>query len=83
MQGNYFETLKSLVESEEQKQKLHIQNEIQSERLRIVVSKGEYYDQTLMEKNTVSTSVIAKELGMSAVTLNRKLKEMGIQYKVG
>ena len=42
------------------------------------------YDRTTaMAKNTVSTTVIAKELGMSAVTLNRKLKEMGIQYKVG
>ena len=45
--------------------------------------KADYYDRTLMAKNTVSTTVIAKELGMSAVTLNRKLKEMGIQYKVG
>lgn len=45
--------------------------------------KAEYYDRTLMAKNTVSTTVIAKELGMSAVTLNKKLKEMGIQYKVG
>ena len=81
--GNYLEALKSLVESEEQKQQLLIQNEIQAERLKIVAPKAEYYDRTLMAKNTVSTTVIAKELGMSAVTLNKKLKEMGIQYKVG
>lgn len=81
--GNYLEALKSLVESEEQKQQLQIQNEIQSERLKIVAPKADYYDRTLMAKNTVSTTVIAKELGMSAVTFNKKLKEMGIQYKVG
>jgi phage regulator Rha-like protein len=81
--GNYLEALKSLVESEEQKQQLLIQNEIQAERLKIVAPKADYYDRTLMAKNTVSTTVIAKELGMSAITLNKKLKEMGIQYKVG
>lgn len=81
--GNYLEALKSLVESEEQKQQLQIQNEIQSQHLRIIAPKAEYYDRTLMAKNTVSTTVIAKELGMSAVALNKKLKEMGIQYKVG
>lgn len=81
--GNYLEALKSLVESEEQKQQLQIQNEIQSERLKVIAPKAEYYDRTLMAKNTISTTVIAKELGMSAVTLNKKLKEMGIQYKVG
>lgn len=81
--GNYLEALKSLVESEEQKQQLLIQNEIQSERLKIAAPKVEYFDRTLMAKNTISTTVIAKELGMSAVTLNKKLKEMGIQYKVG
>lgn len=81
--GNYLEALKSLVESEEQKQQLQIQNEIQSERLKVIAPKAECYDRTLMAKNTISTTVIAKELGMSAVTLNKKLKEMGIQYKVG
>lgn len=81
--GNYLEALKSLVVSEEEKQQLQIQNEIQSERLKIAAPKVEYFDRTLMAKNTVSTSVIAKELGMSAVTLNKKLKEMGVQYKVG
>lgn len=81
--GNYLEALRSLVESEEQKQQLQIQNEIQLERLKIAAPKVEYFDRTLMAKNTISTTVIAKELGMSAVTLNKKLKEMGIQYKVG
>ena len=81
--GNYLEALKFLVVSEEEKQQLLIQNEIQSEQLKIVVPKAEYFDRTLMAKNTVSTTVIAKELGMSAITLNKKLKEMGIQYKVG
>ena len=30
---------------------------------------------------TICTTVIAKEIGMSAVTLNKKLQELGVQYK--
>jgi anti-repressor protein len=30
---------------------------------------------------TICTTIIAKEIGMSAVTLNKKLQELGVQYK--
>ena len=30
---------------------------------------------------TICTTVIAKEIGLSAVTLNKKLQELGVQYK--
>lgn len=42
---------------------------------------AEYTRQTLTSKSTWTTNVIAKEFGMSAVTLNRHLQRLGIQYK--
>jgi prophage antirepressor-like protein len=44
----------------------------------------EYYTKVLNAEDTVSTNIIAKELGMSAVTLNKLLhEEYGIIYKQG
>lgn len=45
--------------------------------------KLEYHDNVLQSDSCVSTTVIAKELGMSAIELNKKLHNNGIQYKVG
>lgn len=42
-----------------------------------------YYQLVLNCKDLVSTSVIAKDYGMSAQQLNRKLNELGVQYKQG
>lgn len=43
--------------------------------------KADFCQQVLDANDCVTTSVIAKDLGMSAVTLNQLLHEMGIQYK--
>lgn len=43
--------------------------------------KVSYYDETLQSVNTVTTTQIAKELGMDAPKLNRKLKDAGILFK--
>ncbi|MNW46721.1 Phage antirepressor protein KilAC domain protein [compost metagenome] len=45
--------------------------------------KATYYDMVLQNKSLLSVSKIAKDYGMSAVTLNRKLNELGVQYKQG
>lgn len=42
---------------------------------------AEYTQQILKSENTWNTNVIAKEFGMSAVTLNKHLQQLGIQYK--
>lgn len=42
-----------------------------------------YYDEVLQSESTYNTNQIAKELGLSAVTLNRKLRDLKIQYKQG
>lgn len=43
--------------------------------------KVEYYDDVLNSTSTYTATQIAKEFGWGAETLNRKLKEKGVQYK--
>lgn len=58
--------------------------EVQQEQLKIQAPAVEYYHKVLAASDTVNTNIIAKELGMSAVTLNKLLfKEYGIIYKQG
>lgn len=45
--------------------------------------KASYYDLVLQSRGLISISLIAKDYGMSAVTFNRKLHELGIQYRQG
>lgn len=49
----------------------------------IPTPKVEYFDQVLQSDALIPTNVIAKELGMSAITLNAKLNKLGILYKSG
>lgn len=57
------------------------QIELQKAELQLQAPKAKYYDEVLDSKSTYVANQIAKELGTIAVTLNRKLKEMGVQYK--
>lgn len=45
--------------------------------------KAIYHDSVLQSKSLLSTTKIAKDLGIGAPTLNKKLHELGIQYKKG
>lgn len=45
--------------------------------------KVEYYDTVLQSQTLIPTTSIAKELGMSATTLNKLLHESGVQYRMG
>lgn len=45
--------------------------------------KASYYDMVLQNKSLLSASKIAKDYGMSAIGLNRKLHEQGVQFKQG
>lgn len=55
----------------------------QSEELKKQAPKVDYYDMVLQSCSTYSANHIAKELGMSAVTLNKRLYEKKVQYKQG
>jgi phage antirepressor YoqD-like protein len=56
------------------------QLELQQKQLKEAAPKVEYHDEVLQSVSLIATNVIAKELGMSAVTLNRKLHEKGVIY---
>ncbi|ARK10107.1 phage antirepressor KilAC domain-containing protein [Fibrella sp. ES10-3-2-2] len=64
-----------VIQSEEEKERLEQQ-------LAIAQPKVDYVDQVLDTAECVVTTVIASELGHSAVKFNRLLKERGIQWKV-
>jgi anti-repressor protein len=45
--------------------------------------KASYYDMVLQNKSLLSVSKIAKDYGMSARTMNKKLHDLGVQFKQG
>ena len=54
---------------------------LQDQQLRIQAPKVEYHDKVLASQSTYNTTQIAKKLGWGAVTLNKKLQDLGVQYK--
>lgn len=60
---------------------LEYKSELQAQELKKQAPKVEYYNHVLNAENTYNINLIAKELGMSARTLNKILAEKKIQYK--
>lgn len=54
--------------------------EAQTTELKKQAPKVAYVDNVLQSVNTYNTNLIAKELGMSAETLNKKLQEIGVIF---
>ncbi len=78
---NAIRLLQRLKEERAEKERFATQARLQQEQLKIAAPKVQYFDQVLMSQSTYSTNQIAKELGMSAVSLNRKLQELRVQYR--
>ena len=59
------------------------QEVIEQQQAKIAIDKPkvDFYDSVLHSDSTFTTTQIAKELGMSAAALNKRLHEMKIQYK--
>jgi len=55
----------------------------QTKLLEIAAPKAEYFDKVLSTTNGFTTTEIASELSMSAIKLNRQLKTMNVQRKIG
>ena len=55
----------------------------QNTQLTIAAPKLEYHDKVLASDNGLLTTEIASELGMSAIALNRLLRDLKVQRKVG
>lgn len=55
--------------------------ELQDTEIKKAAPKVNYYDNHLQSVNTQTTTQVAKQIGMEAPKLNKKLKELGILYK--
>lgn len=82
------QTLQKLKQEKEEKQKIEKEKnqleeiaKTQQNELKTAAPKVEYYDDVLQSNSTYTTNQIAKELGMSAIELNRQLHHLKIQYK--
>ena len=63
-------------------ERLEEENAAQAQQIAESQPKITYYDQVLMCRDAVPTSIIAKDYGWSAKRLNKFLEEKGIQYKL-
>ena len=77
--------MKALAEENEAQKRINKQLEVdtqmKAEEIKKLTPDADYARQTLTAVNTWNTNIIAKEMGMSAVTLNQHLQRLGIQYK--
>lgn len=65
-----------VLDAEFEKERLQAENEKLSK-------KAEYTDKVLLSESEITTTIIAKELGMSATALNRLLNQMNVLYRHG
>ena len=72
------ERLKQLEAQTEQQQ---VTIEIQTEEIKKAAPKVSYYDNHLQSVNTQTSTQAAKQIGMDAEKLHKKLKEIGIIYR--
>lgn len=70
----------AFIEIQNMNEELKQVNEIANTTIMIQAPKVEFYDKVMSSTSTYNTNLIAKELGISAITLNQRLKELGVQY---
>ncbi|GGH83662.1 anti-repressor protein [Pullulanibacillus pueri] len=64
-------------------EKLQTSNLLLKQQVNELQPKASYYDLVLQNKSLLSVSKIAKDFGMSARSLNKKLHDLGVQFKQG
>lgn len=72
---------RALEYADAQIQKLTTSNLLLEQRVNELQPKATYYDLILQNKSLISISVIAKDYGMGAQTMNKLLHKLGVQYK--
>lgn len=76
--------LNTKIENLKQKNRqLELDNEKQSQLIGELRPKADYTDKILQSKGTVTINAIANDYGLTAIAMNKKLHELGIQYKQG
>ncbi len=71
------------IEEQKEKQQIQTRSLMLEQRVNELQPKATYYDLILQNKSLISISVIAKDYGMGAQTMNKKLHNLGVQYKQG
>ena len=74
------EALQLALEQEEKLEALQLDNSIKTQQIAELQPKATYYDLILQCKDLLSVTEIAKDYGMSAKGMNKKLHELGVQY---
>lgn len=67
----------------EKNRQLEIDNEKQNQLIGELKPKADYTDKILSSKGTVTINAIANDYGLTAIAMNKKLKQLGVQYKQG
>lgn len=74
------EALQLALEQEEKLEALQLDNSIKTQQIAELTPKATYYDLILQCRDLLSMTEIAKDYGMSAKGMNKKLHELGVQY---
>ena len=74
------EALQLALEQEEKLEALQLDNSIKTQQIAELQPKATYYDLILQCRDLLSVTEIAKDYGMSAKGMNKKLHELGVQY---
>ncbi|WEG14116.1 phage antirepressor KilAC domain-containing protein [Pullulanibacillus sp. KACC 23026] len=77
------EALRLAADLAEKNEFLRLQNAQKEQVINELQPKATYYDLVLQNKSLLSMSKIAKDFGLSAVSLNKMLHQLGVQYKQG
>ena len=80
---SFKEALKLAYEQQEEIEALQIESKIKDQQILELKPKASYYDLVLQCKGLLSITIIAKDYGESGQWLNKKLHELGVQYKQG
>lgn len=73
--------LLALKEEREKRKALEVENRVKDQQIAELQPKASYYDLVLQCKDLLSVTEIAKDYGMSAKGMNKKLHELGIQFR--
>lgn len=77
----FADALRLAAEQQERIEKLALDNKVKDQQILELQPKASYYDLILQCKDLLSMTVIAKDYGKSAEWLNKKLHELGVQFK--
>lgn len=77
------ERAKRWIEEQKEKEHLQLSNKMKDQQIAELKPKADYCDIILQNKGLSTINAIAKDYGMSAHSMNKKLHELGVQYKQG